>query len=358
LDRPFDFFGFTFSLFIVVPVFLFVWISVGWALKKAVFAWVHRFTSRTATQLDDILLGAADFPVTIMVVVWGFAALAHFVGPDYAGRGVRWITVGSQVATLVAVVLFIDRALMRGLTVAGKKHDLVRFTQGVGSVLVHSIVYVIGILVLLDSFGVSITPVIASLGLGSLAVALALQPTLENFISGFQLLVDQPLKIGNYVKLESGEEGFVEKVGWRSTWVRQGVNNMIILPNKSLVNARLLNYDYPSPETIIPVPMSVHYTSDLAKVERVVVEVATEVLRSSQGAVEFAPVVRFTKFDASGINFVAVLKSKTFLDGNLLTHDFIKAISSRFARENIVMPYPIVAINTAQETAVFNPSQS
>jgi small-conductance mechanosensitive channel len=141
--------------------------------------------------------------------------------------------------------------------------------------------------------------------------------------------------------------------------VRQGVNNMIIMPNKSLVNARVLNYDYPSPDLIVPIPVSVHYSSDLERVERITVEVAAQILKTVPGGIpDFGPVVRYTKFGPSSIDFVAVLKAKSFMDQGLVVHEFIKALTVRFNREKIVMPYPIVALNTEQEGAILKPSAS
>ena len=357
MDKPFEILGFPVSVRVIVPAFYIVWVSVGWTIKRIVFAWLKHLSARTETQLDDIFISAANWPVSVMIFVWGFAAVAHFVGPEFAGRWIHAVTLGSKAATLLAVVLFVDLLLQNALKLTAQKHEIVRFSQNFGMVGIHAVVCSIGGLMVLDSIGVSITPIIASLGLGSLAVALALQPTLENFISGFQILIDQPIRPGHYVRLDSGEEGFVEKIGWRSTWVRQGVNNMVILPNKQLVNARVLNYDYPTPELVVPVAMGVHYGSDLAKVERVTVEVATEVLKKVPGAVaEHVPVVRFNKFSGSSIDFVAVLRVKSYPESGLVVHEFIKAVTARYARENIVMPYPIVALNTAQEGAVFKPS--
>ncbi len=357
MDKPFVLLGFPVSFRIIVPAFLLTWIFVGWTLKKLVFTWLKHISSKTETQLDDILIASANWPISLMVVVWGIAACAHFVGPEFAGRWLHAVTVGSKAATLLAVILFVDLLLQNALKLTAQKHEIVRFSQNFGMVGIHALVFSLGSLMLLDSIGVSITPIIASLGLGSLAVALALQPTLENFIAGFQILIDQPIRPGHYVRLDTGEEGFVDKIGWRSTWVRQGVNNMVILPNKQLVNARVLNYDYPTPELIVPVPMGVHYNADLAQVERVAVEVATEILKKVVGTVpEFVPVVRFTKFNASSIDFVTVLRVKSFPDSGLVVHEFIKAVTARFAREKIVMPYPIVAVNTAQEAAIFKPS--
>jgi len=208
----------------------------------------------------------------------------------------------------------------------------------------------IGLLIILDSFGISITPILASLGIGSLAVALALQPTLENLFSGAQLIVDKPVELGQFIRLESGEEGYVEKIGWRSTWVRMLPNNMIIIPNKTIVNSKLLNYHYPSKETAVLVETGVHYNSDLTAVEKITVEVAKEIMKTIPGGVpEFEPFIRFHTLGDYSINFTVVLRAKEFTDSYLIKHEFIKCLHQRYKKEGIVIPYPIHAINTDQE---------
>jgi len=357
LNKPFELLGFAIPLSLFVPAFLIAWVLLGWTIKRIVFSWLKHLSSRTESEIDDIFIASASWPITLMIVVWGFAALAHLIGPQFAGRWVNAVTMFSKAATLVAVVLFVDLLLQNALKLTAKRHEIVRFSLNFGMVGIHALVFSIGGLMLLDSVGVSITPIIASLGLGSLAVALALQPTLENFISGFQILVDQPIRPGHYVKLETGEEGIVDKIGWRSTWVRQLPNNIVIIPNKQLINSRLTNYNYPSPDLAVLLQMGVHYSSDLPKVERLCIEVGQEVLKRVQGGVpDFVPLVRYHTFGASSIDFTVVLRAKEFVDNFLVKHEFIKAISARFAKEGIVIPFPIVALNTAQEAAIFKPS--
>jgi small-conductance mechanosensitive channel len=202
---------------------------------------------------------------------------------------------------------------------------------------------------------VSITPILASLGVGSLAIALALQPTLENFFAGIQLIIDKPIQVGQFVKLESGEEGYVHKIGWRSTWVRMLANNMVIMANKHLVNSKITNYYYPDKELAVLVQVGVHYGSDLEKVEKITIEVAKQTLQDVAGGVkEFNPFIRYHTFDNSSINFSVIMRAHEFVDNYLIKHEFIKRLQKRYAQENIVIPFPIVAVNYEQEGVVKN----
>jgi len=335
---------------VVLPALYFTFAFVGWTLKKIVFAWLKRLTSRTETKIDDILIGAATWPVSLMIFVWSLTLTMNVMGSALPPKWAHLALACSKAITLLAAVVFADRLLITAFKVGVDRFEALKMSQAFGGVLVHVVVFGLGGLMLLDSMGISITPIIASLGIGSLAVALALQPTLENVFAGFQILVDKPLQLGQFVRLESGEEGIVYQIGWRTTWVRQLSNNMVIIPNKQLVNARLLNFDYPSRDQAVLVQMGVHYASDLDRVEKVVIEVAREIQGRVEGAVrEHLPFIRYNKFDASSINFTVILRGNQFVDGYLITHEFIKAVAARFTKENIVIPFPIVALNTTQE---------
>ncbi len=329
------------------------WVLIGWAIKKILFVWLRALTSKTETKIDDAIIDAANFPIMLMIGVWGIAAMLHYVIPGLPPVLLKRMTLLSKIVSLGSSVLFVNLLLHNLLDVYAEKMDVLRGSKAFSSAVIHVLVLSIGTLVVLDSIGVSITPIIASLGIGSLAVALALQPTFENIFSGLQILIDQPILPGHFVRLDTGEEGFVEKIGWRSSWVRQLPNNMVIIPNKALVNARIINFNYPSPEQALTVEVGVHYNSDLEFVERVTVDVAKHVLKNTVGAVsDFEPLVRFHTFGSSSVNFTVVLRVKAFVDAGLVRHEFCKALLKRFSAEKIVLPYPITALNTSQEKVV------
>lgn len=167
---------------------------------------------------------------------------------------------------VIAAVFFLDRIITGSINHYSDKSSLLQSSRPIVKGISRSFVFGIGVLVLLGTLGISITPLIASLGIGSLAVALALQPTLENFFSGVQLLVDRPIRVGDFIELDSGEQGFVEKIGWRSTWIKMLPNNTVIMPNSVLSESKIINYFYPSREMPVSVEVGVHYDSDLEHV--------------------------------------------------------------------------------------------
>lgn len=336
--------------FIYASIIYFFWVSILLFIKGIVFGRIEKFASRTRSQLDDILLSAMNFPLVLLIFVSGVFMVERFVPVFTSSELSSYIFIVLKTTAIIAIILFLDKLFNNLIQVYSGRVDILKTSGGVARGFIRIIVVALGALILLDSFGVSITPLLASLGIGSLAVALALQPTLENFFSGIQIVIDKPIKVGQFIKLDSGEEGYVHKVGWRSTWVRMLPNNVVVIPNKVLVNSKLLNYYYPQQELAVLVQVGVHYNSDLKHVEKVTCEVGKEVMKEVQGGVpEFDPFIRYHTFNDFSINFTVILRAKEFVDNYLIKHEFIKRLHERYAREGIVIPYPIRAINETQE---------
>lgn len=202
-------------------------------------------------------------------------------------------------------------------------------------------VYTIGILFLLESFGVAISPLLTALGVGGLAVALALQDTLANLFSGINILVAKQIKIGDFVKLATGEEGHVVDMNWRNTTIKTSSENMVVIPNQKFASSTITNYAQPFAECSITIPIGVSYESDLDHVENVTVGVAKEILQETEGGVNsFEPLVRYSSFAESSINFIVILRVKTVTDQHLIRHEFIKRIHARYQQEGIIIPLP------------------
>jgi len=204
------------------------------------------------------------------------------------------------------------------------------------------LVYIGGLLVLLDYLGISISPMIAGLGLGGLAIALALQPTLGNFFAGAQIVSDQSVRMGDYIELDSGATGYVVDIGWRSTRVRTTFNNLMIIPNSRLLNSIITNYHGPSMELAVIVESGVSYSSDLAHVEDVALAVAREIVEELPEAVESRePWFGYDEFGDSNINFWVWLYAKDRIGSFRVKSELIKRLHARFALEGITINYPV-----------------
>lgn len=213
--------------------------------------------------------------------------------------------------------------------------------------VVRIAIYAVGFMVVLQAFNVSITPFITALGVGGIAVALALQDTLSNLFAGIHLLASKKVEPGDFIELSSGETGYVTDVNWRNTTIRQMTDNMVIIPNSMLASQVVINYNRPFQPMSVMVQCGVSYDSDLELVERVTVDVAREVLNELDGGVsEFEPTMRFHTFADSSIDFSVALRIKEYANRYLVTHEFIKRLHRRFNEERIEIPFPIRTIIT------------
>ena len=210
----------------------------------------------------------------------------------------------------------------------------------------------VGGLVILNGLGLSITPMLAALGVGGLAVALALQEPLANFFAGVFLTLARQIRVGDYVSLDSGQEGYVSDLSWRSTRLRMLSNNLVVVPNSKLAQAVVINYHLPSADLAVLVEVGVDYSSDLGRVEHIVMDVGREIMTGIAGGVaDFQPFIRFHTFADSSVNCTVILRAQEFVDQYLIKHEFIKRLHTRFHAEGIIIPFPIRTIVSATAPA-------
>jgi len=251
----------------------------------------------------------------------------------------------------LALIIFsvtITVANVVGVTIVrlGERRSLALAVTGLAQTSARAAVLVVGALVLLGALGVQITPLLTALGVGGLAVALALQDTLSNLFAGLHLLADKPIRVGDYVKLADGVEGFVVDVGWRSTRVRQLQNSIAIVPNSSVAKATIVNYDLPESRLGIVVRVSVDYASDPDRVEAVLVEEAERAASEVPGLLgEPKPSVRLIPgFGESGLEFSLGCTVASYVDQYLVQHELRKRIVRRFRAEGIAFPSRAVLV--------------
>ena len=199
-----------------------------------------------------------------------------------------------------------------------------------------------GIMMVFDNLGISLTAVWTTLGVGSVAIALALQDTLGNFFAGFYMRVDSPVRMDDYVQLDSGEAGYVQQIGWRSTRIRTLGNNVIVVPNGKMASSIITNYSMPEPQMSLYIPVGVSYDCDPEHVDKVLLEVALKGIEEIQGFLtDPAPFVRFSPgFGESSLDFTLICRVNTFVDQYYAQHELRKRIFVRFREEGIEIPFP------------------
>ncbi len=324
---------------------------------------VHFILDRVADSLKrkqraeviEHLIQATYRPITLFFLVQGILAVAVLLSQMERWHGVigldSWLNIifrGWAVLTLLLVAAGGARALGVVLTWYGEN-----LADDEGAILAPSLInplrrfatlgiYIIAILLALELVGISVTPLVAGLGIGGLAVALAVQPTLSNFFAGSYLSGDRVISAGDFVELENGFQGYVVDVGWRSTRLRTPYNNLVVVPNSRLADSMLTNYSSPEEQIGVLVMCGVSYSSALTDVERMAKEAAQKVIDNTDGADKgMAPWFGFETFGDSNIDFWVWVQANSRIDSFIVKSELIKALHERFGAEGISINYPM-----------------
>jgi len=199
------------------------------------------------------------------------------------------------------------------------------------------VIAIIVLAIVLAKMKIDISAFVVSLGVGSLAIALAAQETISNMISGFILMIDRPFRIGDRIKIGTDLIGDITEIGIRSTKIIDFDNNIIVIPNNDIVKSRIVNLNYPNNETRVLVDVGVGYGSDLDIVKSLIFEVAEAHPLVDK---EIKPEVYFMKFGESSLDLRLAVRTVDFKDGFQIGCDLREAIYKIFNQNKISIPFP------------------
>ncbi len=333
---------------IIIPLSIIgISIILGILVERYLLRYFKKLAKKTEWEGDEIIVTSLRRVVVFWFLLGGIASAIHNTTLSSSNISVAHKII---IVLFILSVTFVLSKILTGIVrlYGGKARGGFPSTS-IFTNITKVVVYIIGFLIILQALNISITPILTALGVGGLAVALALQDTLSNLFAGIHIIASRQVKPGDYVKLDSGEEGYVVDITWRNTTIRALPNNMIIVPNVRLSNALITNYYMPDKELAVLVDLGVSYGSDLNKVERVTVEVARDVMKTVPGGVpDFEPFIRFHTFGDFSINFTVIMRGNEFTDQYLIKHEFIKRLHERYNQEGIEIPFPIRTIYTKQ----------
>jgi small-conductance mechanosensitive channel len=329
--------------FIMPSAFLAGGFILAFVIEKFVRPVLNRIAGRTKWEGNALLIGSFHG-----MAYWWFGTAGVYAalnGLPIPHRYESLIDRGMLIIYVLSVTVVLSRILSGLVALYGRKVGGILISTSIFTHITQVLVYLIGILVLLQSLGISIAPILTALGVGGLAVALALQDTLSNLFAGIHMIASRKIRPGDYVALDNGQEGYVEDITWRYTTIRTLSSNMVIIPNAKLASSVATNYALPDREISVSVDVGVAYESDLEKVESVTMEVARDVMEEAAGGVPgFEPSIRYKKFDDSSIGFSVNLRVKEFTNQYFIRHEFIKRLHKRYRVEGIDIPFPIRTI--------------
>jgi small-conductance mechanosensitive channel len=322
------------------PIVAFVMVSVSALLfRRALLGGFQRWTGRPASE--SFFLREMRLPSLLWCLVLGlFVAIESAELPP---RLAAQIHVVLEVAIILSVTITVAGVLGTLVAAASERRALAVGVTGLFQTSVRLAVVLIGGLVLLSSLGIAITPILTALGVGGLAVALALQDTLSNLFAGIHLLADRPIRVGDYVKISAENvEGHVVDVGWRSTRIRMLQNNVVIVPNKKVAESVITNYDLGETRVVVLIRVGVGADADPDQVERVLVEEAQQAVGQVPGLLgEPPPTARLIPgFGEFSLDFTLACQVRTFVDQFFVQHELRKRVLKRLRAERIPMPSP------------------
>jgi small-conductance mechanosensitive channel len=285
------------------------------------------------------LADSIRLPSLLWAVVFGF-----YVGLETAELPARLAEQFRHVLRAAIILsVTITAAGVAGTLIsrAGERRSLTAAVTGWAQTSVRIGILLVGTLVLLGSYGIQVAPILTALGVGGLAVALALQDTLSNLFAGFHLLADRPIRIGDYVKISEGNvEGYVVDIGWRSTRIRMLANNIVVLPNQKVAQSVITNFDLPAPRMGMGVQVSVDYASDPDRVEAILTDEAVRAAAEVPGLLgDPPPSARLIPgFGPSSLDFTVNCQVATFTDQYFVQHELRRRILRRLRVEGIELP--------------------
>jgi small-conductance mechanosensitive channel len=321
-----------------VPLLVFAGaLVVGLVLRAILLRALRRWAKTTATRFDDQIVSALRFPTYFWV--FNLAVIAAMQTVDLPGDRIDLLVRRVLAALLIVSVTIGISRLLAEMVDHNRTGDIA--TTGLLRTIVRWAVIAIGLLIALGTVGISIAPLLGALGIGGLAAGLALQPTLSNIFAGFQVAIGRQIRVGNRVRLASGEEGWVTDISWRTTTLRTPSNHLVLVPNSKFADTIVTNFSMPYPHSNVTLDINVAYDSDARAVEAILRDEAKQaiaaipVLESA-----FEPVVRLQALGESALRFQVVLQVKNHDEQFEIWGELQQRFFARLRREGIVMPFP------------------
>ncbi len=326
---------------LIVPLcVLLAALALGYAAKRVILrllaGWAARGTGYAARMVGNALAG----PFMIWVLILGIHLATQ--SSDLPPRATVWVSRPLLALWVLSFTISLSRLVGDLIRVRGSGIPGALPVTTLSQTLAQLAVVIFGVLLLLNLLHISIAPILTALGVGGLAVALALQDTLSNLFAGFYVAVARQVRPGDYIRLNSGEEGYVTDIGWRNTTIRALANNLVIIPNSKLGQANVTNFHLPDKRVAVSIQVGVGYDSDPDHVERVLLEEARAAAGEVPGMLaDPAPSVTFDPgFGDSALGFTLGYSVQEFSDQFRVRHELRKRVLQRLRRERIDMPFP------------------
>ncbi|MBE2225196.1 MAG: mechanosensitive ion channel family protein [Anaerolineae bacterium] len=331
--------GVSLLLFIIIARF-------GGPLILKIF---REVTKRTNTKVDDAIYADVAQPIRWLGYVIGFQ-LAYSRLPFITHNWLALLENMTFVFYSIVITFmiwkfinyFISLVHAQGIKNGADEKALNRVLPLLQTFIKASLI-IISFIIVLNHFGIEVTAIIAALGISGFAISLAAKDLLTNLIAGVTIAVDRPFRIGDRIYSKDVNAWVdVEEIGVRSTRVRTRDNRAIVIPNSSLSDASVINYNYPSRQFRLQVDIGVAYDSDIGKVRQVL----GDAVRQVDGVMPENPIqVLFIEFGESAMIFRVRWWIEDYAQMRAVNDRVYEALQTAMTNNNIVSPGPILDVN-------------
>ncbi len=302
-----------------------------------------RVVSITRSEIDDKILEFLDKFLARMIIIIAIYFIAEALAMYLGEKALRIVN-----GLLFTIVVIIATSLTIRFTVLITDYYLKRTAKKTGTEidrefgpLVNRIIQIVffltGLLIILDHFNIDAKGLVATLGIGSLAVALAAQDTLSNMIAGFVIMFDRPFRPGDRIRTPDGTVGEITEIGLRSVKLLDFEKNLHIIPNSEIVKSTIINYSYPNPLIRVRVDVGVAYGSDLNRVKEIILQVFKEHPTITDDP---EPAVYFINFGDSSLDLMCVGYVPHYTEAWKTAEEIRLKIYEAFEKEGIEIPFP------------------
>jgi small-conductance mechanosensitive channel len=314
-----------------------------WFIRLVVLRFLRMITSKTRSSLDNHLVDALHPPLYILAVIYAFDIGFNRIDflPDAWSGPLAEIF---YVLYLLAIFITLGRIVNAlGLwytrvvapqTETNLDEQLLPFFRRVALIVLAMIAAII----LLSHFDVDVSALVTTLGVGSLAIALAAQETLADTISGLVIVIDRPYRIGDRIEVQDLQTwGDVIDIGLRSTRIRTRDNRMVIIPNSVIGKSLIVNYSYPDTRYRIQIHVGVAYGTEIEHARKTLIEAVEQV----EGVLEDRAVeALFLEFGDSALIFRVRWWLDSYYDTRRMFDRVNTAMYNALRREGIETPFP------------------
>ena len=334
----------------IIPTLLIVGsICLGLYLEKRIFKRLSIRTQRTSWQWYEVTVISFKGLLILWFTLGGFYFAISLL--NLPGSLRLFLDRVLYAVLLLSITLLASRLAVSLIQFYSSREDTSSMLTSLFETITKVVVFALGCLITLQALNIPITPILATLGVGSLSLGLALQQPIADLVSGINLITSKKIRPQDYIKLKTGEEGYVVDVELKYTVIKEITGNLLVIPNSKLISSSFRNYAFPENTMLVPIKVGISYDSDLEKVEAITLDVAKKTLAEVPGGDrEYEPFMRYERFDYFSIDFTVYLQIQEFYDHLIITHEFIKRLYKRYQAEGIKIPFPIKNAYLPHET--------